>query len=125
MTPDESTVDDAGLSEEESAPEGHYWADIKERRVLVKNLTPAQAMALGGMMQRTRGPEGADYATNLGILGKLQLLLENLIVRPEDRDWLEMGIIADTIKIEDFRFVFVGRDLEAAKKPAKKPSRGR
>jgi hypothetical protein len=124
MTPDESMAEAVGGGEE-APPEGHYWADIKERRVLVKNLTPAQAMALGGMMQRTRGPQGDDYATNLDILGKLQLLLENLIVRREDRDWLEMGILTDTIKIEDFRFVFVGRDLGADARPAKKPRRGR
>lgn len=116
------THDDSRESEPE-APEGHYWASIHDRSILVKNLSSGQSLALGGMLRRIRSD---DYSTSLEVLGKLQLLLEALIVRPEDQAWLEEQMITDGIALEDFAFVFRGKaDTVAQPEPAKKPRRGR
>lgn len=114
----EAVSADAG--NEESAPEGHYWAEIKGRRLLVKEVSTGQQLVLGGMIRDARN---GDLEYNLDTLGKMMKMMRSLIA-PEDQAWLEEGILVDEIKIQDFGFVFAPRGHAAPEKP-KTPPRAR
>lgn len=110
-------------SSEEQAPDGHYWTMIKDRRILVADLSPGQAMVLGGLWRKSKN---ADFDGNVDIFGKLMTLFETLVVRQEDREWLEEGILRGEIQVQDFANVFLGEARPVASdKPAKPKQRVR
>jgi hypothetical protein len=106
-------------------PEGHYFATIKGHELLIKEISPAQAMivaALQGEVGYAKGPQVT------AIYQKMARLLTNLIVREEDRDWLEGEILDDNVTIDDIAVIFVSRPPAAAAPatgPKPKPRRGK
>lgn len=108
---------------QKAAPDGHYWATIKDREMLIKETTAGQQMVLAAMI---RDAKTGTLEYNLASLGKMMTLLRTLI--PADQhEWLEDGILADRIGIEDFAFVFAARTPAPAPAtgPPAKPRRGR
>lgn len=109
---------------EEKAPEGHYFVAMKDRRILVKNINPAQSMVLGGYQRQINGEVNYDKITD--IFGKIMQLVENLIVKPEDLAFLETKILDGEILIEDFAQIFHSHATGDTKPvAAKKPRRGK
>lgn len=131
MTDEAATITDATEADaetfegspEEEAPAGHYFAKVKGHRVLVKELSAGQSIVLGGMMRDMRGNSISSDMT-LDTLGKMMALLKSLLPVKADQDYLEDGIIDESIKLEDFAFIFVSAPKPAASGPAKKPRRG-
>lgn len=117
-------IGDGVIAAEEVAPSGHYFAVMKERRILIKNINPAQSMVLGGYLRQIKGE--VDYDKITGIFGKLMQLVENLIVRPEDIEWLETQILNGIVDVEDFAGIFHSRtDSDTKPVAVKKPRRGK
>ena len=109
---------------EEVAPAGHYFADVKGHRLLVKEVSPAQSIVLGGLMRDMR--DGAETKVIMDTFGKLMTLLRALLPRQADIDFLEYGSLNGTLELTDFAFIFVSARADATKGPvAKKPRRGR
>lgn len=120
MTDTEGT---AVAAEQEKAPAGHYYATMKERRILVKNINTAQSMLLGGMMRQIDNPRSVeDYMT---LFGKLMRMVESLLPDPADLEWLEDSILDGVLDVSDFAVIFlpVGEEAEPPKKRA--PRRGK
>lgn len=118
----EATTTDTS-DEKKAAPDGYYRASIKDREMLIKETSPGQQMVLAGLI---RDAKTGTLEYNLASLGKIMTLLRALIPA-EEHEWLEEGILADTIGIEDFAFVFAARTAPPAPKtgPPAKPRRGR
>lgn len=113
---------DAAVADEPKAPAGHYYATMKDRRILVKNINTAQSMVLGGMLRQLNDPRSVeDY---MGMFGKLMRLVESLLPDAADLKWLESGILAGEVDVADFAVIFLPMAEDAA--PAKKrtPRRG-
>lgn len=104
------------------APPGHYYATMKGRNVLVKDINAAQSMVMGGMIRQSKN---ADFETNFDILGKVMKLFENLVVNAEDRDWLEEGILNGEVQVEDFALIWIGKTRPDTQPASKKPKRGK
>lgn len=118
MTQDVAAV----TGDSDPAPDGHYWATMKGRRVLVADLTAGQALVLGGLIRQEKN---SDLDSNFAALGKLMMLFDTLIVRAEDREWLETGILKGEVDVQDFSFVFLGVETPAPAAKPKKPRRGK
>lgn len=110
------TLDAAVAADEPKAPAGHYYATMKDRRILVKNINTAQSMLLGGMFRQLNDNRTVD--DYLGLFGKLMRLVESLVAVPEDLVWLENGILAGELDVQDFAAIFLPHGEEEA--PAKK-----
>lgn len=122
--PNDTSASDADT--DTKAPKGHYYATIGDRRVLVKNLNPGQAMVLGGLLNQIN--KLGTYADNMAILGKLMRLFNALIVEQSDREWIEGAILDGSLVVENFAQVFVGEEDEQEQSPSaekKRPRRGR
>lgn len=115
-----STIDDVAPQ----APSGHYYAKMKQRWVLVRDINPAQAMLLGGMV---RSSKNAGFEANFDTLGKLMKLFQVLIADAGDREWLEEGILTGEVDVADFAQIWLGNPEAVEVKPVapKKPRRGR
>lgn len=123
MTDADETVE-AVIDEAEKKPAtGYYYAEIKGRRVLIKDINEAQSMVLGGFLRQIGGT--VDFDQVMAIFGKLMLLLDNLIVDKADMAWLEERILVGEIAIEDFAAVFHSHTTETKPVAAKKPRRGK
>ena len=105
------------------APAGHYYATVKERRLLIKDINEAQNMLLGGYLRQINGP--VNYEIIMDIFGKLFLLMDNLVVDKDDMKWLEDQILVGNIMIADFAAIFHAHTTETKPVPAKKPRRGK
>lgn len=116
-------TDDAATAVTEEAPEGHYYVTVKDRRILVKEINPAQQMVLGGFFRQMHS--GTDIEGVLGIFGKIMYLVESLIPRPDDIAWLENGIINGTIDVPDFALLFLPVTTAETKKKPVRPRRGK
>ena len=117
------TKDAAVAAEEPKAPAGHYYATMKERRILVKNINTAQSMLLGGMMRQIDNPRNVeDY---LVLFGKLMRMVESLLPVKEDLAWLEDGILAGDIDVSDFAVIFLPLSEEEAPPTKRAPRRGK
>lgn len=110
------TLDAAVAADEPQAPAGHYYAMMKDRRILVKNINTAQSMLLGGMFRQLN--DNRTIGDYLGLFGKLMRLVESLVAVPEDLVWLENGILAGELDVQDFAAIFLPHGEEEA--PAKK-----
>src|SRR5687767_9930152 len=119
MTDDAVTV----AVDETPAPAGHYYVTVKERRILVKEINPAQQMVLGGFFRQMH--TGTDVEGILSIFGKIMYLVEALIPQPEDIEWLEEGILNGTIDVPDFALLFLPVTTGETKKKPIRPRRGR
>jgi len=117
------TVEVVEPTVEPVAPAGHYYATIKSRHVLIKDINEAQSMVLGGYLRQINGV--VDYDLVMGIFGKLMLLLDNLVVDPADMAWMEEQILLGEIGIADFAAVFHSHTAETKPVAAKKPRRGK
>lgn len=122
IEPDVIANETEAPAETPAAPPGHYWATIKGRPILVAALTTAQSLIVSGLFRQAKD---ADLEQNLAILGKLALLFETIIVRPEDRDWLEDGMLRGVILTQDFAYIFLATRTEETGSAKKKPRRGR
>lgn len=111
------------IIEEPTAPAGHYYAEIKGRRILIKDINEAQSMVLGGFLRQIGST--VDFDLIMGIFGKLMLLLDNLIVDKADMAWLEERILVGEVSVEDFAAVFHSHTTEPKPVAAKKPRRGK
>lgn len=112
---------------EPKPPAGHYYATVKDRRIVVKDINPAQSMILGGMKRQLRNGL-TDNDSGLDMLGKMMFLFDALIPGQEDRDWLEERMISGEIDVEDFAAIFSGDPVKAEAKGAAsklKPRRGK
>ena len=105
------------------APPGHYYATVKGRRILIKDINEAQSMVLGGFLRQINNP--VDFEQIMGIFGKLMLLLDNLVVDRNDMAWLEERILVGEIAVADFAAVFHSHTVKTEPAPAKKPRRGK
>lgn len=115
-------TEDAAVAVEPKAPAGHYYATMKDRRILVRNINTAQSMLLGGMFRQLNDPKSVeDY---MGMFGKLMRLVESLLPDAADLTWLENGILAGELDVPDFAMIFLPVAEETV--PAKKrtPRRG-
>lgn len=106
----------------EKAPKGHYFATLKGREILVREMDPAQHMVLGGLF-RQLDMLTADQA--LPLFGKVMRLVESLIPRKEDMEWLEAGILDSEIIVADFAMIFLPVTEEAPIKKKATPRRGK
>lgn len=116
-------VEAAETVTEVKPPAGHYYATMKDRKILVKDINPAQSMVLGGYLRQIKGE--VDYDKITDIFGKLMQLVENLIVEKADLDWLESLILDGELDVPDFATIFhshTGNDKPVA---VKKPRRGK
>lgn len=102
---------------------GYYYATIKDRHILIKDINEAQSMVLGGYLRQITG--AVNFELIMGIFGKLMLLLDNLVVNKEDMAWLEERILMDEIGVADFAAVFHSHTTEPKPVAAKKPRRGK
>jgi hypothetical protein len=111
--------------EEAVAPAGHYYSTVKDRRILIKEINEGQSLMLGGYLRQINGP--VDFESIMDIFGKLFLLLEHLIVEPEDMKWLEEQVLVGAVEVKDFAGIFHSRAKADSKGPAavKKPRRGK
>lgn len=116
------TMDAAVAAEEPKAPAGHYYATMKGRRILVKNINTAQTMLISGMIRQVNNPRGVDEF--VALFGKLMRLVESLIPEPDDLRWLEDGILEGVIDVEDFAMVFLPMTEEKPSKPKRAARRG-
>lgn len=125
VTTDENLDEaDAEVEAPAEAPAGHYFADVKGHQLLVKEVSPAQSIVLGGLMRDMR--DGAETKAIMDTFGKLMTLLRALLPRQADIDYLEYGSLNGTLELPDFAFIFVSARTDATKGPvAKKPRRGR
>lgn len=105
------------------APTGYYYATIKGKDILVKNINEAQSMVLGGMLRDiNQGPSGQQI---MAIFGKLMALLNALITLDEQREWLEDQILIGNIEIGDFATVFKAQGKTDTPAVKAKPRRAR
>lgn len=117
------TKDEVVVADEPKAPAGHYYATMKERRMLVKNINTAQSMLLGGMLRQIDNPRNvADY---MSLFGKLMRMVESLLPNAEDMTWLESGILDGDIDVSDFAMIFLPAAEEEAKPKQRAPRRGK
>lgn len=94
-------------------PEGHYITFIKSRELLVKEMTGGQQMIVSMLFtdfKRDRGDVVSGYA-------KIGKILESIVVRPEDREWLEDGLLDGSLTAEDIGMIF---NVAAAPRTPKK-----
>lgn len=121
MTEDVTGVVEA---DETSAPEGHYYAELLGRRILVKEINAAQSMMLG-TIYRNLGRGGIE--DGLATLGRLGTLFEALIALAPDRDFLEDAILRGEVELIDFAGIFKAaeRDMTEPDPVPQKPRRGR
>lgn len=120
MTEDVAGIDTA---EESPVPEGHYYAELLGRKILVKEINSAQAMMLGTIY---RSLDRDSIEDGLAALGRLGTLFEALIVTAKDRDFLEEAILRGQAELSDFAGIFRAskKDMTPTTGP-KKPRRGR
>lgn len=117
-----ATTTDTGVAEKKEAPEGYYWASIKDREMLIKETSAGQQMVLAALI---RDAKTGTLEYNLASLAKIMTLLRSLIPA-EEHEWLEDGILADRIGVADFAFVFAARTGPPAPTTGPvKPRRGR
>lgn len=103
-------------------PDNHYMTFIHGRGILVKNINEAQSMVLGGILRSIE--KGASDDTIFSMFGKLMRLLESLIVRDDDREWLEDEILAGNVLLSDFAAIF-SRVASTGEPKKAKPRRAR
>lgn len=96
---------DEAVTSAEKAPDGHYFATLKGREILVREMNPAQHMVLGGLFRQTNAATSSREM--LPLFGKIMRLVESLIPRKEDIDWLEAGILDGEIDVPDFALIFL------------------
>jgi len=118
-------TEDVTGTELPEAPPGHYYAELKGRSILVKEINDAQSMMLGTIYRNLKNV--AEYGAALDALGRIGTLFEALIVTAEDRYFLEEAILRGELEIADFASVFVTLKKKEAAAPAapKRPRRGR
>lgn len=120
MTEDVTTADAPKLP---PAPPGHYYTSIMGRAILVKEINTAQSMILGKIYRQMN--KDVDAAANLAYYGQVGAMLDSLIVKPEDRQFLEDGMVEGKIDMADFALVFIAQTERAPDTGPKKPRRGR
>lgn len=107
----------------EKAPPGHHYVTFKDRRILVKSISTAQNMVLGGLLRQM--DEERPAVEYLVMLGKLMRLVESLLPDAEDKTWLENGILDGVLNVEDFAVIFLPVASEnVAEKKTRRPRRG-
>lgn len=114
---------DEDVTSTEKAPDGHYFATLKDRQILVREMNPAQHMVLGGLFRQTYTVTSAKEM--LPLFGKIMRLVESLIPRKEDMEWLEAGILDGEIDVPDFALIFLPASGEAPAKKKATPRRAR
>lgn len=114
---------DEAVTSAEKAPDGHYFTTLKGREILVRVMNPAQHMVLGGLFRQLEGMATADQA--LPLFGKIMRLVESLIPRKDDLEWLEAGILDAEIDVPDFALIFLPATTEPGPAKKVKPRRGK
>lgn len=116
-------VQETATTEDPKAPPKHHYVTFKDRRMLVKSISTAQNMVLGGLLRNL--DEKQTQEAYLTILGKLMRLVESLLPDADDKKWLEGGILDGVLDIGDFAVIFLPVIEEgAAPKKARRPRRG-
>jgi len=108
---------------EEAAPAGHYYAQMRGRRMLIKNINSAQSMVLSGYFRKADGP--VTWEILMGIYANVMLLLDSLIVDKADMAWIEQQIMSGQLVLEDLAGVFSAHETVEVKPAPKKPHRGK